>query len=339
MRRYSVCFVLCLGLSLLMTVPGYAAGNAASAGNETAAASQAAVPAASMKGTDTQSENRIVKQEGTVLYTGPGPDFTPVPDSSVPNGTKLNIIEKKTAADGTDWGYTQYNGIGGWIPYAATETESASTDDLESMHFLRIDSAGHVLDENGNRIIDKMNGDASGTASEQAEPAPGNAAGTGESAENGGPLASEGSGEPAPIREGESGSPSEDKEADESSAKSTEEASEESREEDEEKESKPDPSEKGSFPLALILAAVIGGIAAGALIMFFLGIILGRKKEKAKKQKEEDSAAEASRDASEKAEKGGRRRGLKLKFPKLKLPKLKIPKRASRKKGKTEDQA
>ncbi len=66
---------------------------------------------------------RVVSPDGigVNLREGPGSSYTKVLDKPVPVGEVLTISAEKTVQNGAAWGYTQYDGLNGWVYLAELE--------------------------------------------------------------------------------------------------------------------------------------------------------------------------------------------------------------------------
>lgn len=75
---------------------------------------------------------------GVNMRSGPGTEYDKVLPEMIPNGTRLGIKQESQASNGNSWGFTQYNGIWGWI--ALTQVTS-----LEPVEGAPLVEARHVV--------------------------------------------------------------------------------------------------------------------------------------------------------------------------------------------------
>ncbi len=66
---------------------------------------------------------RVVSPDGigVNLRQGPGSSYPKIRDKPVPAGEVLTISAEKTVQNGATWGYTQYDGLNGWVYLAELE--------------------------------------------------------------------------------------------------------------------------------------------------------------------------------------------------------------------------
>ena len=63
---------------------------------------------------------------GVNIRSGPGTSYDKLQSSLIPNGTVLHITETAKAANGKDWGFTEYNGLKGWVYLGQTAVTTAA---------------------------------------------------------------------------------------------------------------------------------------------------------------------------------------------------------------------
>lgn len=52
---------------------------------------------------------------GVNIRYGPGVEYEKLQEDMIPNGVQLHLMRQAQASNGNYWGYTQYNGLYGWI--------------------------------------------------------------------------------------------------------------------------------------------------------------------------------------------------------------------------------
>ncbi len=279
---------------------------------------------------DEAYEVNVIAEGGTSLRKGAGTEYGLLGESAIPAGVTLEISDVMQNAAGEEWGYTQYGGMSGWVSLADTEKEEP---DWMSMHFLRIDSSGRILDDEEaaarRERNEKREKDEAAARKESIEAKMQEAEEELESE-----LMAEGVDESASDSESESAS--EEDQADDGATEGVEESTEEA-----EKEEK----KKGGFPFFLIFG-IIGVLlligAAAALGLFLRSRRRKRPSAEAVEGEEENAAVdegskgdsnastngEGDSDSDISEQKPSGRRGLpipRLKLPRISLPKLRLP--------------
>lgn len=71
---------------------------------------------------------------GANLRLGPGVEYQILLDGLMPNGTVLHVSSESMASNGNYWGYTEYNGIYGWVALTqVTVTDNPAVEAVEEV--------------------------------------------------------------------------------------------------------------------------------------------------------------------------------------------------------------
>lgn len=60
----------------------------------------------------------VISYDGIDLHSGPDSSYPKACDNPIPFDAFIDIYEETTAADGSLWGYTYFNGSNGWVDLA-----------------------------------------------------------------------------------------------------------------------------------------------------------------------------------------------------------------------------